>query len=317
MALLSVEQVSKTEGEKLVVNHLSFTQESLQKIAIAGETGSGKTSLLKMIAGFAEPASGKIFFNGEKVLGPNEQLIAGHKGIAYLSQYFELRNNYYVHELLEMANKLPDGEADKIFSICQVEHLLHRRTNQLSGGEKQRIALARLLITSPKLLLLDEPFSNLDAIHKSTIKKVIHDIGEQLGITCILVSHDSLDTLPWADIIIVMKDGEIVQMDTPQNIYHRPVNEYCAGLFGIYTLIEEQGKKFFFRPEYLALSTTPKDHQAPAIVQSVSFCGVYFLATLLCEGILYHVIHDKNDLQPGTEVYIDIRPNHREPWILP
>ncbi|MBI1780138.1 MAG: ATP-binding cassette domain-containing protein [Sphingobacteriales bacterium] len=145
MALLSVEQVSKWEGEKLVVNNLSFSQEPLQKIAIAGETGSGKTSLLKMIAGFAEPASGRIFFNGEKVLGPNEQLIAGHKGIAYLSQYFELRNNYYVQELLEMTNQLPDGEADKIFSVCQVEHLLQRRTNQLSGGEKQRIALARLL----------------------------------------------------------------------------------------------------------------------------------------------------------------------------
>ncbi|RTL60980.1 MAG: ABC transporter ATP-binding protein [Sphingobacteriales bacterium] len=307
MALLHVEQVSKWEGEKQVVNNLSFSQEALQKIAIAGETGSGKTSLLKMIAGFTEPASGKIFFNGEKVLGPNEQLIAGHKGIAYLSQYFELRNNYYVYELLEMANQLTVDDARKIFTVCQVEHLLHRRTNQLSGGEKQRIALARLLITSPKLLLLDEPFSNLDAIHKSTIKKVIHDIGDQLGITCMLVSHDPSDTLPWADNIMVMKEGAIVQMDTPQNIYHKPANEYCAGLFGEYNLIDIENKKFFIRPEHLIISTQPVSASFQAAVQSVSFMGSYYLIQLITNNQLFIATVNQGDLTPGSTVFISFK----------
>ncbi|MBI1780137.1 MAG: hypothetical protein HYR66_02025 [Sphingobacteriales bacterium] len=157
----------------------------------------------------------------------------------------------------------------------------------------------------------------MDAIHKSTIKKVIHDIGEHLSITCLLVSHDPLDTLPWADNIIVMKDGEIVQQNTPYNIYHQPVNKYCAGLFGNYTLIEEHGKKFFFRPEHFVLSASKKDDQSPAIVQSISFCGAYFLVTLLCEGTLYYVTYDKNDLVPGLKVFIDMHPNHRKAWVLP
>lgn len=312
MALLRVEQVSKQEGEKLVVNNISFSQEPLQKIAIAGETGSGKTSLLKMIAGLTEPASGKIFFRNEKVLGPNEQLIAGHKGIGYLSQYFELRNNYYVHELLEMANQLPVKEAEKIFSVCQVEHLIHRRTNQLSGGEKQRIALARLLITSPKLLLLDEPFSNADAIHKSTIKKVIHDIGEQLEITCILVSHDPLDTLPWADHIIILREGKIIQQDKPQVIYHRPVNEYCAGLFGEYNLIELEGKKIFVRPEYFSITMENTSNATRSVVQSVSFKGAYYAVNLLVGNQSITVIHYRDNLQPGMPVFLSL--GNREFW---
>ncbi|HEY6505584.1 MAG TPA: ATP-binding cassette domain-containing protein, partial [Chitinophagaceae bacterium] len=169
MFFLKVNDTSRQEKEIFSVKNVSFSQRSFEKIAIAGETGSGKTTLLKMIAGLIQPTAGEILFENKKVIGPNDQLIPGHPAIAYLSQHFELLNNYWVHEILEMANKLNENEATGIFRVCQVEHLLNRRTNQLSGGEKQRIALARLLITSPRLLLLDEPFSNLDIIHKNTI----------------------------------------------------------------------------------------------------------------------------------------------------
>ena len=245
MALLTVSGITKKEKENYTVKNISFAQQPLQKIAIAGETGSGKTTLLKMIAGLVQPDAGEILFEQERVVGPYEKLLPGHPRIAYLSQYFELRNNYRVEEELECKNLLSDEEANDLYAICRIQHLLKRKTDQLSGGEKQRIALARLLTTSPGLLLLDEPFSNLDTVHKRIIKSVIHDIGEKLKITCILVSHDALDILSWAETILVMKDGLVIQQDAPEQVYKQPVNEYCAGLFGDYNLISLNHAKAF------------------------------------------------------------------------
>src|SRR6478672_4156198 len=199
MILLSVKDVSSPDLGKTTVKHISFDQQVGEKIAIAGETGSGKTTLLKMIAGLIQPQTGMISLEGERVQGPDEQLIPGHPRIGYLSQHFELRNNYRVEELLDMANLVPDDEAEKIYSICDIAHLKQRWTDQLSGGEKQRISLAKLLTARPRLLLLDEPYSNLDLIHKRKMKLAIEELGEQMGITCILVSHDAADMLSWAD----------------------------------------------------------------------------------------------------------------------
>ncbi len=247
MALLEVAGISKLEKENFTLKEINFTQQSSQRIAIAGETGSGKTTLLKIIAGLIQPDAGKIIFDGKRVLGPLEKLIPGHPDIAYLSQHFELRNNYRVEEELESKNLLTDEEASTIYAVCRIQHLLKRKTDQLSGGERQRIVLARLLTTSPKLLVLDEPFSNLDAVHKNIIKSVLEDIGTKLKITCILVSHDAMDSLSWAETIIVMKEGQIIQYGTPEQIYNQPVNEYCAGLFGEYNLISKTNAATFIK----------------------------------------------------------------------
>lgn len=305
MAFLQVNNIVKKEGDNFVVNHISFMQQRHQNIAVAGETGSGKTSLLKMIAGLMQPSSGEIIFENKKVTGPDEQLIPGHSRIAYMSQYFELRNNYWVYEILEMANKLSEKEAQKIYAVCQTEHLLKRRTNQLSGGEKQRIALARLLTTSPELLLLDEPFSNLDALHKSVIKEVIHDIGEELDITCIMVSHDPLDVLSWADIIIILKGGEIVQEGTPHQIYHQPLNEYCAGLFGEYNSLDTKKGKVLSRPGYYRLSGIKLENSTEAVVQNVSFFGSYYLVKLQVNDKIISVFHYEDNLKQGMKVYVN------------
>ncbi|HEX8315309.1 MAG TPA: ABC transporter ATP-binding protein, partial [Flavisolibacter sp.] len=231
MPVLEVINVSKQEDGALVVNKINFSQEHQQKLAVAGGTGSGKTSLLKMIAGLSAATSGTILFNGTRVKGPDEKLIPGHPSIAYLSQYFELRNHYRVKDFLSMAAKVATSEAATIYAVCRIDHLLERWTHQLSGGEKQRIALARLLITSPQLLLLDEPYSNLDPLHKNVLKTVINDLSRHLKITCMLVSHDPLDTLSWADEILILKKGELIQKDKPENIYNNPVDEYAATLF--------------------------------------------------------------------------------------
>ena len=316
MALLEIVGAGKKEKENFTVKDINFSQQPLEKIAIAGETGSGKTTLLKMIGGLTQLDEGNIYFEGERVLGPLERLIPGHPHIAYLSQHFELRNNYRVEEELESKNLLTEEAANNIYHICRIEHWLKRKTDQLSGGERQRIVLARLLTTSPKLLLLDEPFSNLDAIHKNIIKSVLLDIGTQLNTSCILVSHDAADTLSWADTIYVLKEGMIVQQGSPQKIYNEPINEYCAGLFGEYNLLNAANAKQFFptaadkeqlivRPEQFFI-TTESSNAVKAIVQAIYFFGSYYVVDVLVNEQLLRVRTEKRDLGVGDELLIEM-----------
>jgi ABC-type sulfate/molybdate transport systems ATPase subunit len=301
--MLSVEGIGKKKGDSFILNNISFQQETGQHLAIAGETGSGKSSLLKIIAGLMQPDQGQVIFEGKRVQGPEEQLIAGHEKIGFLSQHFELRNNYWVHEILEYANKLSEEEATEIFRICQIDHLMNRRTHELSGGEKQRIATARLLVNKPSLLLLDEPYSNLDMIHRNTMKKVLQDIGARLEISTILVSHEPDDILSWADDLILLKDGEIVQQGKPEQLYRRPVNEYAAGLLGKYHVIPAglalvmtgeniPGKtEILVRPEQIVVS--PNGKGVDGRVTNCRFMGAFFEYEVWV-GDLPISFHEKN-----------------------
>jgi iron(III) transport system ATP-binding protein len=285
--MLEVRAISRFESGKAVVNGIGFELGQYRKCAVMGETGSGKSTLLKIIAGLVQPNAGQVFFNGERVLGPEEVLIPGHPGIAYLSQHFELLKNYKVIELMEMASKMDEEAAGLVFRVCEIEHLLQRKTNQLSGGERQRIALARLLLTKPSLLLLDEPFTNLDMQHKKTINKVVTELTDQLGIHCILVSHDPVDVLSWAEHIMIMKEGVVVQEGTPQDIYLKPTDAYVAGLLGEFNLIDAahsttckawelnmKDAPYLIRPEQIIISKKTTGGLTGEVKQ-VRFCGAY------------------------------------------
>jgi len=264
---------------------VNFSLPKGRKLVVAGETGSGKTTLLKTIAGLAQSDKGKVLFEGQRVLGPAEKLIPGHPGIAYLSQQFELPQHLRIEQVLEYANELPEADAIALFRVCRIDHLMKRKTHQLSGGERQRIALAKLLIGAPRLLLLDEPFSNLDMIHKELLKSVIREIGEKLNITCMLVSHDPLDALSWADEILVIREGRSVQQGTPQQIYRQPSSEYVAGLFGKYNLLEAgNGKRLFVRPEQFKIGKKAFPAAMKGKVLRVSFWGGFYEAEVLSES---------------------------------
>jgi ABC-type Fe3+/spermidine/putrescine transport system ATPase subunit len=327
MGLLKVSEIRKQEGDDFVLRDISFSQQHLQKIAIAGASGSGKSTLLKIIAGLIQADAGEVLFENERVKGPYEKLIPGHPGIAYLSQQFELRNNYRVEEILSYANTLLPGEAETLYEVCRISHLLKRKTDELSGGEKQRIALARLLTTSPKLLLLDEPFSILDLIHKNILKSVINDIGERLNITCTLVSHDPGDTLPWAAEIFIMKDGQIIQKGSPVEIYQRPVTEYAAALFGKYYVIdpeqakplleaapiEADGKNIFVRPEHFKIVAEGK-RSLKGKVNAVYFFGSHYEIEILLSGDKITVKAEGYPPPIGDTVYISL--NTRAIWYV-
>jgi iron(III) transport system ATP-binding protein len=232
--LLKIHDVSRANGSDFALSNINFSLERNGRVALAGETGSGKSTLLKIIGGLLDADSGKVIFRNRNVVGPSQKLVPGHPEIAYLSQHFDLPKFLRVEQVLAYANSLSRKQADEIYSICRIGHLLKRKTDELSGGERQRIAIARLLITKPKLLLLDEPYSNLDSVLKNILKQVIQEIGLKLNLSIILVSHDPADTLSWADQIMVLKDGNILQVGTPKDIYENPINQYVAGLFGSY-----------------------------------------------------------------------------------
>ncbi len=319
MDLLHVSGIHKKIDGNFSLSDISFCQQASQKIAIAGETGSGKSTLLKIIAGLVQPDAGTVIFEGERVRGPLEELVPGHKRIAYLSQHFELRTNYRVEEVLEYANKLTEEEAFTLYTVCRIDHLLKRRTDQLSGGEKQRIALARLLTTKPGLLLLDEPFSNLDMIHKSILKSVIRDIGEELNISCIMVSHDPLDTLSWANEILIMQAGKIIQQGTPETVYHQPQTIYTAALLGNYNLISaakasyllkahhsiESGKKILIRPEQFKISIEPNSHLKGQI-EYIGFMGAYYELQVVSGEDVYVVRTTNADFRKGDTIYLSV-----------
>ena len=222
-----------------------------------------------------------------------------------------------------MASRLPDEEADRIYAICRIDHLLKRWTSQLSGGERQRIALARLLVGAPQLLLLDEPYSNLDAIHKNILKGVIQELSERLDITCLLVSHDPLDVLSWADEILVLQEGRLVQQGPPAEVYNQPVNEYAAALFGTYNPVSPALMKLFFphsfvtlnninrfiRPEHFTLSRQENTGVRGEVAQ-VRFMGSYFEMQVAVAGNTIRVNQSDNGYKKGDAVYVSLTKRH-------
>lgn len=317
--LLDVQKIEKKEKGISILHPISFQLPAQRKLAIIGETGSGKSTLLRIIAGHIAPDNGKVYFNQERVWSPPITLLPGHKGIAYLSQHYELRNNYKVHELLSYQNALSPESAAQLYTVCQVDHLLQRKNDELSGGERQRIALAKLLVGVPQLLLLDEPFSNLDIPHKQIINAVVHAISEQLKTTCILVSHDPVDTLSWADEIMVLKNGQVIQHNTAQEIYYRPANSYVAGLFGAYTMIEGYQHPFrkywqltdvlstiCIRPEQMMI-TDDHTNAIDCVVEKVLFCGAYYSITAK-HGNYSIVIHTQENIpETGSLIWVRLK----------
>lgn len=319
MTFLNISNINKVGLGNFKLENISFLQSKNQKVALAGETGSGKSTLLKIIAGLEQPDDGEVLFREERVHGPVETLVPGHPSIAYLSQEFELPKFLRVDQILSYANKLSEENASSLFEVCEISHLMERKTNELSGGEKQRIALAKLLIGSPQLLLLDEPFSNLDIIHKTTLKKVLNSICDELKITCILVSHDPLDTLSWADKILVMKDGKIVQQGSPKKIYSKPLNEYIAGLFGSYNVltgeqslilgrtlgIKTKNSKSIIRPENIKL-TAKKKNSIEGKVKKIKYFGGYHELNISVESMSakIHIRLKKVEVRRGELVHL-------------
>lgn len=226
---------TKGRSDVVAVRESNFTVAPGELVTLLGPSGCGKTTTLRMIGGFELPSSGRIFIGQEDVtqLPPNVRDTATVFQSYGLFPHMNVSENvaYGLH-LRKMAKGDIEAKVKETLALVGLEALADRAPGRLSGGQQQRVALARALIVEPSVLLLDEPLSNLDALLREQMRVEIRRIQKTLGITAIYVTHDRLEAMSLSDRVIVMKDGEIKQIGSPQEVYEDPVSKFIAGFVG-------------------------------------------------------------------------------------
>jgi len=235
--MLDIKNISFSYTDKPVINNVSFTIEKGQNIAIIGESGCGKSTLLKLMYGLYDLDEGEIFYNEKPILGPKYNLIPGMPYMKYLAQDFDLSPFETVAE--NVGKFLSNGFANmkklrvqELLEMVEMDQFSNVKAKFLSGGQQQRVALVRVLALEPEIILLDEPFSQIDAFRKNALRRNLFRYLKQKGITVIIATHDSTDALSFADEAIVMRNGEVIIKDNPTKIYENPETKYVASLFG-------------------------------------------------------------------------------------
>ena len=277
--MLELTNISFTYIDKAVINRLSFVAQQGQNIAVIGESGCGKSTLLKLIYGMYDLDSGNINYNGNPILGPKYNLIPGEDYIKYLAQDFDLMPYITVEENVGkfLSNVYRDKKKSRVQELLEMVEMTEYakvKAKYLSGGQQQRVALARVLALEPQILLLDEPFSQIDSFRKNTLRRNVFQYLKEKKITCIIATHDSSDALSFSDETLVMQHGKIIAKDTPQKLYHQPKNKYVASLFGEVNELEWNGKVHLVYPHQFQLDP---NGTVKGTVQQSYFRGSHYL----------------------------------------
>jgi ABC-type Fe3+/spermidine/putrescine transport system ATPase subunit len=332
MSFLTISEISRKYPATSfhAINGVSATFNKGEVIAIVGENGSGKTTLLKLINGIEDTDSGEIVFNEKKITGPSMNLVPGHEQIKMLFQEFNLLPHHTVSEniLQNLRYFKEDVQKEKLaelLKLCKLDGFEDKYPRALSGGQQQRVALARALADNPLLLLMDEPFSNLDVMLKDEIKRAVIRTIRKQGNSIIFVTHEMKDALSLSDRILVLRDGKIVQFDTPKTIYEKPADEYVAYLFGNVNIIS--AKDFFksfkallenpkfkntnnksricIRPEHIQICKEEKS-MSKGKVKHISYMGDSYELEIETNGLLLRINTRKKNIVAGEMVFLKI-----------
>ncbi|WP_457939456.1 ABC transporter ATP-binding protein [Mesorhizobium sp. 10J20-29] len=234
--LLSIDSVSKNFGSVVAVDGVSLDIRENEFFALLGPSGCGKTTLLRVLAGFEAPSGGRLLLDGKDIakIPPNRRPVNLMFQSYALFPHMTVRAN--ISYGLEM-EKLPAaeicGRVDEMLATTQLSELADRKPEQLSGGQKQRVALARALVKKPRLLLLDEPLGALDKKLRGAMQLELKRLQDEVGITFVIVTHDQEEALVMADRMAVLKDGRLLQCDTPHEIYEHPADRFVADFIGV------------------------------------------------------------------------------------
>ena len=269
---LSIENLIKFYSkDDPLIKDLNFSVNKGEFVSFIGESGSGKTTFLKCLAGLEKINSGKITLNNRVLDDKTTFIKPNHRKIGFIFQDYPLFPHLSVLENLKInLDEQYEKNIKYYVELTGLDNLLNRYPHELSGGEQQRVCITRALIREPDLLLMDEPFSNLDVTIKSKIQSEVYKILKSTNTTTILVTHDIKDTFDISDRILVFKAGIVQQYDKPEEMYCNPVNCYCAKILGDLNRIHIDGKELYIRPEKIKIVDKSK-HKIK--VEKTSFIG--------------------------------------------
>ena len=310
--VLTIQKLSKKFGERFAVNQASWSAQSGQIICLLGHSGCGKTTMLRLIAGLETPTEGSIQLERKVLWDPYQQVQAEERNIGFVFQDYALFPHLSVLENVMFGlKKIPKHErqsiAENALKHVSMSHHIHNYPYTLSGGEQQRVALARALAPKPHVLLMDEPFSNLDHRLRDQIRQSTIEILKQTSTTTIIVTHDPEEALQIADQIILMHQGKIIQSGTPKQLYFQPKTLFAARYFSdlneIKTQIQDQQLhtifgnidipkhltsnneiRCYFRPHQLRVNRIKTENSLAAKIISSNFLGYSQLLKLKIEA---------------------------------
>ncbi|MBN09098.1 MAG: hypothetical protein CMC79_01815 [Flavobacteriaceae bacterium] len=284
-----------------IIKGLDFSVNKGEIISFIGESGSGKTTFLKCLSGLEKINEGSISLNGVRLNDNNTFVRAQERKISFVFQDYPLFPHFNLIEniTLNLKNNY-ENKLNFILELTNLGKLLDRYPHELSGGEQQRACIARALVREPDLLLLDEPFSNLDSNIKLSVREEIHKIVKETNTTTILVTHDINDSLNIADRILIFKAGVLQQYDNPENMYCKPANCYCAEILGELNQIDIDKKSYFLRPEKIKVVSKSNDK---VIVKKCFFQGKEYKIEGIFNGNIWHFF-SPTPLNQNQSVYI-------------
>lgn len=305
--MLKIQNISFQYNSKTaVLNNISFQLNEGEHLCIMGESGSGKSTLLKAIYGLLDLNEGSIFWKDQEVLGPAHHLVPGMSFFKYVPQDFDLMPYTSIEEnIKKFLSRFYPEEAqkrtDELLAVIEMSEFAKEKVKNLSGGQQQRVAIARALAKEPELILLDEPFSQIDNFKKNSLRRKLFAYLKEKNIACIVATHDGNEALSFADQMIVIKDNSIIANGAPSNLYQQKQEHYVAALFDDVNEVVLDGKTVLLYPKDIHLAEHSK-HEA--IVKNSYFKGMFWsIEVQFKDKPLF--VKNNSELKSGDRVYLD------------
>lgn len=314
MGYLKIESLEKRFGKFKALHNINLEIKKGEFVCFLGPSGCGKTTLLRTLAGLETSQGGKIFLGKEEITEKHPS----KRNMAIVFQSYALFPNMTVGENIAYGltnKKLPKEIIEKkIVESLELVGLMGREDkypSELSGGQQQRVSLARAIAYSPDILLLDEPLSALDAKVRERLRNDIKDLQKKLGITTIMVTHDQEEALSMGDKIVVMNNGEVIQVGTPQEIYEKPADFFVADFIGKMNVFNLKGKEISTRPENIVLSKNISEETFVGVIKSWEYMGSYYRLKVKKKEYIIDVDITRNDiekikLEKNSEIFLKL-----------